>query len=81
MVAALRFAAEGVPVVVVEAGDAGVRAEWRGSTLHPPTLELLDCIGLADAAASGGVRVERLRYRDPELGRTAEFAYRLLDGT
>jgi 3-(3-hydroxy-phenyl)propionate hydroxylase len=80
LVVALAFAAEGVPVVVLEADADGVRAEWRGSTLHPPTLELLDRIDLASVAVSGGVRVDRLQYRDLELGRVAEFDYGVLDG-
>ncbi|MFI2664208.1 FAD-dependent oxidoreductase [Micromonospora carbonacea] len=81
LVAALGFAGAGVSVVVLEAGEDGVRAEWRGSTLHPPTLELLDRIGLAESAVSGGVRVDRLQYRDLEIERIAEFPYRLLEGT
>jgi 3-(3-hydroxy-phenyl)propionate hydroxylase len=80
LVVALAFAAEGVPVVVLEADADGVRAEWRGSTLHPPTLELLDRIDLASVAISGGVRVDRLQYRDLELGRVAEFDYGVLEG-
>lgn len=80
LVAALAFAARSVPVVVLESGEDEVRAEWRGSTLHPPTLELLDTIGMADAAVRDGIRVDRLQYRDLELDEVAEFRYQTLDG-
>ena len=80
LAAALAFAASLVPVVVLESGEDGVRAEWRGSTLHPPTLELLDTIGLADVVLTDGVRVDRLQYRDLELDEVAEFRYQSLGG-
>ncbi|MFI9625891.1 FAD-dependent oxidoreductase [Streptomyces sp. NPDC052042] len=78
LAAALVFARTGVPVVVLEADGPALRTEWRGSTLHPPTLELLDLLGIADAAASGGVRVDRLQFRDLEAVESATFDYSLL---
>ena len=54
LVVALAFAAEGVPVLVLEADADGVRAEWRGSTLHPPTLELLDLSDARSGARTSG---------------------------
>ncbi|TAM93427.1 MAG: FAD-dependent monooxygenase, partial [Jatrophihabitans sp.] len=78
LVAALSLARQGVPVVVLDAAGPEVRREWRGSTLHPPTLDALGDLGLADAVVAGGVRVERVQYRDVELDAVATFDYAAL---
>ncbi len=78
LVAALGLAAQKVVVTVVEAGPPGTGSEWRGSTLHPPTLELLDTLGLAEPAMAGGIRVDRVQYRDAQLDAVASFDYALL---
>lgn len=80
LVTALGLAQAGVPVVVLEASLGEVRTEWRGSTLHPPTLQLLDGLGLATEVLADGVRVDRLQYRDLEFTQIAEFSYDLLEG-
>lgn len=80
LVTALAFARAGVPVVVLEAEGDEVRAEWRGSTMHPPTLEMLERMGVAEAVLAGGVRVDRLQFRDLELPETATFEYSALAG-
>ncbi|WP_329520989.1 FAD-dependent oxidoreductase [Spirillospora sp. NBC_01491] len=80
LAAALALAAERVPAVVLEAERAGVRKEWRGSTLHPPTLALLDRIGAASDAVAHGVRVDRLQFRDLQLPDRATFSYGVLEG-
>jgi 3-(3-hydroxy-phenyl)propionate hydroxylase len=80
MTAALAFARQGVPVTVLEADEPGVRAEWRGSTLHPPTLELLDRIGILESVVAGCVRVDRVQYRDLESDAVATFDYAALAG-
>ena len=78
LVTALGLAAHGVPTVVVEAGPAEVSAEWRGSTLHPPTLEILDRLGLADRALTEGIRVDRLQYRDLTIYDVAELRFQAI---
>ncbi|MFI0371895.1 FAD-dependent oxidoreductase [Actinomadura sp. 1N219] len=80
LAAALALAAEQVPVTVLEAERAGVGKEWRGSTLHPPTLALLDRIGAAADAIAHGVRVDRLQFRDLRLPDRATFSYSVLEG-
>ncbi|TDD35632.1 FAD-dependent monooxygenase [Actinomadura sp. KC06] len=80
LAAALALAAEQVPVTVLEAERAGVGKEWRGSTLHPPTLALLDRIGAAADAVAHGVRVDRLQFRDLQLPDRATFSYSVLEG-
>lgn len=78
LVAALLLADRGVEVVVLEATGREVQPEWRGSTIHPPTLEILDEIGLADAAIDGGIVVDQLVYGDLELPEVVSFDYGLI---
>ncbi|MFI7078555.1 FAD-dependent oxidoreductase [Micromonospora sp. NPDC049903] len=80
MVTALALARYDIPVVVLEQGHDEVRSEWRGSTVHPPTLELLDELDLAAPVLAEAVRVRRLDYRDLELTESAQFSYDLLEG-
>ncbi|WP_416904374.1 FAD-dependent oxidoreductase [Micromonospora echinospora] len=80
MVTALALARHDIPVIVLERGDDEVRSEWRGSTVHPATLELLDELDLAAPMVRQGVRVDRLDYRDLELTESATFSYELLEG-
>ena len=79
MVAALALHAKGVGVMVVEAEPDQYRAEWRGSTLHPPTLEIFDELGIADPILSDGVRLTHMVYRDLELPIEAAFPYQPLE--
>lgn len=75
MVAALGLHRIGVPAIIIESEPDQVRSEWRGSTLHPPTLEIFDELGIADPILEHGVRLERMVYRDLELGGEASFPY------
>jgi 3-(3-hydroxy-phenyl)propionate hydroxylase len=79
LVTALLLAEGGADVIVLEATGPAVQPEWRGSTLHPPTLEILAEIELADAAVRGGIAVEHLVYGDLEINRLISFDYALLE--
>jgi len=72
MVAALTLARAGLRVVVLEAGD-GLAAESRASTFHPPTLEMLDDLGLADELMATGLISRSFQYRDRQRGLLAEL--------
>ena len=63
LVSALLLARAGVPVRVFEKREALSRAS-RASTFHPPTLAILDELGLADTAVSAGRVVREIQYRD-----------------
>lgn len=63
MTAAAGLVQAGVPVVLVEATPT-VQTDWRASTFHPPTLELLDGIGIADRMLAEGLRVPVYHFRD-----------------
>jgi 3-(3-hydroxy-phenyl)propionate hydroxylase len=78
MVTALALHRVGVPAIVLESGPDELRSEWRGSTIHPPTLEILDQLGLAAEILEKGVRLDRLVYRDLVLDGEASFDYSLL---
>ena len=54
LVAALTLARAGVPVLVLEKGP-GLSEQSRASTFHPPTLELLDELDLAEPVIAAGV--------------------------
>jgi 3-(3-hydroxy-phenyl)propionate hydroxylase len=80
LTAALGFAAHDVPTVVLEAGTVDVSPAWRGSTIHPPTLDILHQLGLATGALRGGVRVDAIQYRDLEFDDVVEMRYDVLAG-
>lgn len=69
---ALSLAQKGVPVTVLEAEPELVR-EYRGSTFHPPTLEMLDELGVGAPLIEKGVKADRVQFRDRDEGVVAEF--------
>jgi 2-polyprenyl-6-methoxyphenol hydroxylase-like FAD-dependent oxidoreductase len=77
MTAAASLARRGVPVVVVEA-DPEPRPDWRASTFHAATLELLEDIDITDRMHDEGLVVPRYQYRDRRKGLVAEFDLTLL---
>jgi len=74
MTAATALAQAGVPTVVVEATPT-VQTDWRASTFHPPTLELLAGLGVADQMLAEGLPVPVYQFRDRVDGLVAEFDY------
>lgn len=80
LTAALCLARRNIPVTVFEAGPETIATDWRGSTIHPPTMDILDALGLAEAVVAAAVPVERVQYRDVELATVATFDYRALAG-
>ncbi|WP_210768965.1 FAD-dependent oxidoreductase [Ruania alkalisoli] len=72
MTAALMLANRGVRVHVLEAGEA-LSSESRASTFHPPTLEMLDELGLAEELRAEGLDVPTFQHRDRSEGLVAEF--------
>ena len=70
--AAVALARAGVPVTVLEKG-AGLAIESRASTFHPPTLELLDDLGLAAGVVRDGLVAPTTQFRDRRTGPVATF--------
>ncbi|GAA3203415.1 NAD(P)/FAD-dependent oxidoreductase [Actinocorallia longicatena] len=79
LTAALALARRGVQVTVLEAGDA-LATESRASTYHPPTLEMLDDLGVLPALMERGLVSETFQYRDRGGGVVAELDLSLLAG-
>lgn len=76
-IAALLLAQQDVPVVLLEA-EAGVVLDYRASTFHPPTLDLLAPSGATDALLQRGLKAPLMQIRDRRDGLIAEFDYGLL---
>lgn len=72
LVLALRLATLGVPSVVLEAGD-DIAEELRASTFHPPTLDMLDQLGLAAPLIAQGLVTPTWQIRRHEDGARAVF--------
>ena len=62
----------GVPVLVLEAEPA-LNLELRGSTFHPPTLDMLDKVGAAAPLIAQGLVAPELQYLNRADGRAARF--------
>lgn len=80
--AALTLARAGCAVTVLEAEPALERdlAESRASTFHPPTLEMLAELGVADELHERGLISRSYHYRDRAEGLVAEFDLSVLSG-
>ena len=72
LVLALLLARAGVPTVLLEA-EADISEELRASTFHPPTLEMLDGLGLAAPLIAQGLITPTWQIRRHEDGARAVF--------
>jgi 3-(3-hydroxy-phenyl)propionate hydroxylase len=75
--AALLLARAGIPVTVLER-EAGVQLDYRASTFHPPTLDLLKECGAEAALLRMGLVAPVSQFRDRRRGKIAEFDYAAL---
>ena len=77
LVAALRLASKGVPVLVLEAED-DLAIDLRASTFHPPTLDMLSEFGVTAKLIEQGLIAPKWQFRDRVSGERAEFDLGLL---
>ena len=70
--AAYLLASHGIDVLVVEAGDDCAQ-DLRASTFHPPTLEMLDDLGLADELLERGLKAPIYHFRERQTGEVIEL--------
>lgn len=77
LTAAMVLVSRGVPVTVLEAA-ARPQTDWRASTFHAATLELLGDIDITGEMHENGLVVPRYQYRDRRDGVVAEFDFGLL---
>jgi 2-polyprenyl-6-methoxyphenol hydroxylase-like FAD-dependent oxidoreductase len=71
-VAALHLARSGIPVSIFEAEET-LPLDLRASTFHPPTLDMLDDLGVVDALIGQGIICPTWQYRDLRQGVIAEW--------
>lgn len=65
MAAAATMANQGIPVTVLESASA-LSTESRASTFHPPTLDMLEAIGVAKDLIAQGLIAPTVQYRSSE---------------
>lgn len=66
------LAQAGIDVVVLEAGEDCAQ-DLRASTFHPPTLEMLDQIGITPMLLDKGLKAPVYHWRDRSTGEVIEF--------
>jgi 3-(3-hydroxy-phenyl)propionate hydroxylase len=72
LVAASFLAREGVPVTIVEASQ-DLPHDLRASTFHPPTLDMLERLGIVGDLIARGLVCPRWQFRDRREGVIATF--------
>lgn len=76
---ALMLSQAGIPVTLLE--EAGeLHEDMRASTFHPPTLDMLDKLGVTEKLLPQGLIASQYQYRDRISGNYAEFDIGVLDG-
>lgn len=78
LTAALILARAGISVTVLEAGDT-LAAESRASTFHPPSLEMLDELGVLEPLMARGIVSTGFQYRDRRTGPIADLDLGVLE--
>jgi 2-polyprenyl-6-methoxyphenol hydroxylase-like FAD-dependent oxidoreductase len=76
---ALLLAEQQIPVTVVEAEAAIVR-DLRASTFHPPTLDMLEPLGITDVMLKRGIPCPHWQIRLHPSGDRAVFDLSILEG-
>lgn len=77
LTAALSLARAGIEVTVVEA-STDLPEDLRASTFHPPTLDMLDALGVAEGVVAQGLKCPQWQFRDRREGVIATFDLGLL---
>ncbi len=79
LTAALALHRRGIPTTLL-AAEPELVMELRGSTFHPPTLDLLDEFDLVPRMIEVGLKAPTWQFRDRETGPVATFDLALLAG-
>ena len=69
---ALYLARQNIPVLILER-ESDLPVDLRASTFHPPSLEMLNELGVAAPMIAKGLIVDRYQYRDRRTNEVAEF--------
>ncbi len=76
---ALYLAQHGIPVRILES-EPDMPLTLRASTWHPPTLDMMDSLGIGAPLVATGLKVPRYQYRDRRSDLCAEFDLGTLEG-
>ncbi|NBT29628.1 MAG: FAD-dependent monooxygenase [Gammaproteobacteria bacterium] len=76
--AALYLAQRGIPVALADAA-VELPEDLRASTFHPPTLDMLDELGVVDKLIEQGIICPIWQYRDTREGVVAEWDLSVLE--
>ena len=79
LTAALALGRRGIATVLL-ASEPELLMELRGSTFHPPTLDLLDEFDIVPRMIEAGLKAPTWQFRDRETGPVATFDLSLLAG-
>jgi 3-(3-hydroxy-phenyl)propionate hydroxylase len=79
LTAALALGRRGIPTTLL-AAEPRLVVELRGSTFHPPTLDLLDEFEVVPRMIEVGLKAPTWQFRDRETGPVATFDLSLLAG-
>jgi 3-(3-hydroxy-phenyl)propionate hydroxylase len=79
LVAAASLLKEGIPVTILE-GTSDLAQDLRASTFHPPTLDMLDRLGVARTLVDQGLICPHWQFRDRKEGVVATFDLGMLEG-
>ena len=71
-VAAYFLAQRNIDVILIESGRTSAE-DLRASTFHPPTLEMLDDLGIAESLINQGLRASVFRFRERQTGEVIDF--------
>ncbi|WP_034296587.1 NAD(P)/FAD-dependent oxidoreductase [Herbaspirillum sp. RV1423] len=72
LVTALALARQGVDVILLE-GEEAIPRDLRAGTFHPPTVEMLEALGLGERLLQEGIKVPEWQIRDRRSGVVAQF--------
>jgi 3-(3-hydroxy-phenyl)propionate hydroxylase len=75
---ALKLAKRGMKVALFEKREAAT-LDHRASTFHPPTLEMLDELGLTEPLLTKGILARSYQFRDAKLGKIVDLDFSVLD--
>jgi 3-(3-hydroxy-phenyl)propionate hydroxylase len=79
LTAALALARRNIPTILL-AAEPELVMELRGSTFHPPTLDMLDEFDVVPRMIESGLKAPTWQFRDRETGPVATFDLSLLAG-
>jgi 3-(3-hydroxy-phenyl)propionate hydroxylase len=76
---ALKLANAGMDVLILEERES-LGSERRATTFHPPTLEMLNELGLADSLIEEGIVCTSYQFRDAKKGMIVDLDFNVLQG-